>query len=71
MIILNKKRIFLILEVIIVALAVSYLKMPNKDNNTIQTVAVPVTNKVIVVDAGHGNPDKRSRGTKWNNRIRY
>lgn len=67
MIVLNKKRIYLILEVIIVALVVSYLKMPNNtENNTIQTVALPVTNKVIIVDAGHGYPDMRSRSTKWN-----
>ena len=28
---------------------------------TTETVALPVTNKVIVVDAGHGTPDERSR----------
>ena len=27
---------------------------------TIETVALPVSNKVIVIDAGHGEPDGRS-----------
>ena len=29
-----------------------------KDNKAIQTVTLPVTNKVIVIDAGHGIPDE-------------
>lgn len=33
-----------------------------KDENTVTTVALPVSNKVIVIDAGHGVPDER--GTK-------
>ena len=28
---------------------------------TAQTVATPVSNKVVIVDAGHGTPDERSR----------
>ena len=27
---------------------------------TVETVALPVSNKVIVIDAGHGSPDERS-----------
>ena len=29
----------------------------NKDQ-TIQTVSLPVTNKVVIIDAGHGSPDE-------------
>lgn len=28
---------------------------------TRETVSTPVTNKVIIVDAGHGTPDERRR----------
>ena len=28
---------------------------------TVETVSLPSTNKVIVLDAGHGKPDERSR----------
>ena len=31
------------------------------DDNSVETVALPVSNKVIVVDAGHGVPDERCR----------
>ena len=31
------------------------------DKKTVQTVTLPVTNKVIVIDAGHGVPDERCR----------
>ena len=28
---------------------------------TAETVATPVSNKVVIVDAGHGTPDERCR----------
>ena len=31
-----------------------------KTEDTVETVALPVSNKVIVIDAGHGVPDERS-----------
>lgn len=56
---LSKKRIIVIgiflLEVI--AIGVSQIFM---EPETIETVALPVSNKVIVIDAGHGDPDGRS-----------
>ena len=39
-----------------------------KKQETRQTVALPVNRKTIVIDAGHGVPDERSRKLKWNNR---
>ena len=28
-------------------------------NETVETVALPVEDKVIIIDAGHGSPDER------------
>ena len=33
----------------------------NDKEKTVQTVATPVSNRVVIVDAGHGTPDERSR----------
>lgn len=36
------------------------IKNSNKDEaNVVETVALPVNNKIIVLDAGHGVPDER------------
>lgn len=57
--ILNKK-LKIIGVCIGIALIVSSMGKTNK-GDIIQTMAVPVTNKVIVVDAGHGRrrPEER------------
>jgi len=71
MIILEKKRILYTIGIII-AFVFTYMitgynvsnSKKNKDEidiKTVQTVALPVNNKVIVLDAGHGVPDERSR----------
>lgn len=52
MIVLSKKRITLILEIVVVALFVFTFQIADT-NRTVETVALPVSNKVIVVDAGH------------------
>ena len=56
---LSKKRIMVIgiflLAVLAVGIAQIYI-----EPETIETVALPVSNKVIVIDAGHGDPDGRS-----------
>lgn len=51
MIILNKKRILFIVFAVIIAVFIPI----SKENETISTVALPVSNKVIVLDAGHRN----------------
>lgn len=40
---------------------VCVIQTAKTDNKTVQTVTLPVTNKVIVIDAGHGVPDERCR----------
>ncbi len=52
MIVLSKKRIYIMLSMIIVATLAFSFKIADK-NKIVQTVALPVSNKVIVLDAGH------------------
>ena len=52
MIVLSKKRLTLILGIVMVALFVFTFQIADT-NRSIETVALPVSNKVIVIDAGH------------------
>ena len=56
MIVLSKKRILFIMLAVVVAVCIPSIR---KNNDTIEATAVPVSNKVIVLDAGHGFPDER------------
>lgn len=60
MIILNKKRITLILSLVFLSILVFLLETGEKENQYIQTVSLPASDKTIVIDAGHGKPDGRS-----------
>lgn len=62
MIILSKKRIMIITSILIVATLVFSIQTA-KLNETTQTVALPVSNKVIVLDAGHGKPDEGAQSS--------
>ena len=56
MIIINKRRIsFIILMLTVSVISFSII---SKGENTIQTVSLPVSDKIIVLDAGHGSPDE-------------
>lgn len=70
MLIFNKKRIITIFCMIFVSLFAFSFKVANNNimmrEITTETVALPVTNKVIVVDAGHGTPDE---GAESNNGV--
>lgn len=55
MIVLDKKKIMLaIAGVFILIIVVCVFRFLKNQKNVIQTVALPVSNKVIVLDAGHG-----------------
>lgn len=55
MIVLDKKKIMLaIAGVFILIIVVSVFRFSKNQKNVIPTVALPVSNKVIVLDAGHG-----------------
>ena len=76
MIILSKKKILITLSVVtmfIFAYAITGYNVSNstiKNIKTIETVALPVDNKVIVIDAGHGIPDEGAQSSTRYNRSR-
>lgn len=53
---INYKRILLIFAMIITS-TIAFNTQKNRDNSTVTTMSVPVTDKVIIVDAGHGGAD--------------
>lgn len=64
MIVLKKKRLLLVsllccLSVFTFLLS-SNINENKKAEQSVETVSLPITNKVIVLDAGHGKPDERS-----------
>ncbi|MCI8412046.1 MAG: hypothetical protein HFJ40_06430 [Clostridia bacterium] len=70
MILINKKRIGIILSCIFIGMFAFSFQIANNNensinsnnivNNTKETVATPVSGKTVVLDAGHGVPDERS-----------
>ena len=60
MIVLNKKRIMLVVSSIFLSVFVFMLTSTNdkNQNSYISTVSLPVSGKTIVIDAGHGVPDE-------------
>lgn len=71
MIILNKKRITLILSGIFLSVFVFILTTGNAEeqNKYISTVSLPASGKTIVIDAGHGVPDERDKMLKLKNKT--
>ena len=65
MIILNKKRITLILSGIFLSVFVFILTTGNAEeqNKYISTVSLPASGKTIVIDAGHGVPDEGAQSS--------
>lgn len=53
MLLLNKKRIYIILSCLLFSIIAFQIK-PTLKEQTEETVALPVNRKVIVLDAGHG-----------------
>ena len=62
MIILQKKRLGFIASVLLVAVFVFTFQKANLEN-TIPTVTLPVSNKIVVLDAGHGSPDEGAQSS--------
>lgn len=63
MIVINKKKILFwtgIIATFMFLYSITAYNVNNTKNKTVATVALPVNNKVIVIDAGHGVPDERS-----------
>lgn len=57
MLILNKKRISIIILSVFVSIF-TFMLATNKSEDFISTVSLPVSDKTIVIDAGHGVPDE-------------
>ena len=72
MLILSKKRIILIMCMICVSLYAFSFKIASNttvEEKTVETVSTPVSNKVVIVDAGHGTPDERNSLLTLKNNI--
>ena len=76
MIIINKKRIQIIISCVLIAVFAFSFQIANqtKEGNgkeekqensvkTMQTTATPVSGKTIVIDAGHGVPDEGAQSS--------
>lgn len=69
MIVLSRKKILLAISTLsIFIVTVTFMSSMITNPETVSTVNLPVSNKVIVIDAGHGVPDERSSKLKWYNR---
>ncbi len=56
MIILKKNRILLVSLFVFISIF-TFTLVSTKKSNTVETVSLPVTNKVVILDSGHGEPD--------------
>lgn len=68
---MNKSNLYkrLIFVSFLVCLSMSFFCVSNIMNNkVIPTNALPITNKVVVLDAGHGKPDEGAVRLQRNNR---
>ena len=69
-----KKRVFIIFFSVFMSIAVyigqnTLVNTRNERNigDAVQVTSLPVSGKVVILDAGHGTPDERCRKQKWNN----
>jgi len=62
MLVLSGKKIRYFVFGMFAVFMIMAISMSNKENISeyIETVSLPVSGKVVVVDAGHGIPDERS-----------
>ena len=53
------KRMVIIFIMIIVGISVSAMKKNREIGDAVQVATLPVSEKVVILDAGHGTPDER------------
>jgi N-acetylmuramoyl-L-alanine amidase len=58
MIIIRKKRLIIMGTIFFLSLTAISLRTGFSKQNTVATMSLPVSNKVIIIDAGHGIPDE-------------
>ena len=59
----KKKRIFISLLTVLISAFAFQMSNVNRTLNSLETVALPVSDKVIVIDAGHGIPDEGAQSS--------
>ena len=57
--VLKKRIIFVFVLVCISFVTYGIINMRRLPNQVAKTNSLPITNKIIVIDAGHGLPDER------------
>lgn len=62
MIVLNRKRISIVVFCVFVSVF-AFMLTTNDKKNSVSTVTLPVSNKTIVIDAGHGIPDEGAQSS--------
>ena len=67
MIVLNIKKHLKKIYILLIVLFLFYLinSFNYKNANTIPTSSTPISNHIVILDAGHGKPDRRSSFQKW------
>ena len=62
MYVISKKRIQIILSAILVGVLAFGIQTSDKERKeqTVEITSTPVSNKTVIIDAGHGTPDERS-----------
>lgn len=63
MIVISKKKILLVSSIILIFIFVFVFQTAKIDNRTVSTVSLPVSNKIIILDAGHGKPDEGAQSS--------
>lgn len=66
MVVINRKKIIFwagIIATFMFLYSITAYNVNNTKNKTVATVALPVNNKVIVIDAGHGVPDEGAQSS--------
>ena len=60
MFVINRKRIQIMLSAILVSVLLFgvQISLKEKEELTVETTSTPTSNKTIVIDAGHGTPEK-------------
>lgn len=63
-----KKQILLIFSFVCFSLILyGIMNISDKQKDIQKVNALPISNKTIVIDAGHGIPDERCKRILWNN----
>ena len=76
MVVLNGRKILFVLGIITMFVFTYVVTIANTNNiskndiKSVETVALPVDSKVIIIDAGHGVPDEGAESSTRNYRSR-